>query len=87
MRPAIKMQYTHSCSRKKLCKKPHRAIKDRLADRPSIPSIRFIAFMMNTNRKTVRGAPIQYGISYIPKNPYKLFIYSHDKGNRQEAMI
>ena len=85
--PAIKIQYTHICSKKNPYKKPDKAINDKPADKPSMPSIRFMAFIMNTSTITVNGAPIQKGISCMVQNPYMLLIYSHDIGNSEAEKI
>ena len=54
---------------------------------PSMPSIRLIAFTMNTVSKMVKGIPSQGVSSSIPKRPYRLLIHRPDRGIREAAII
>ena len=67
--------------------KPHNAIIDKLAAKPSMPSIRFIALSIKTMTNTVSGIPIHAGTSYIPRRPYRLLMQSPHSGNMEAATI
>lgn len=64
-----------------------RAMSESPADKPSIPSIRFMALFMNTIVSTVNGAPMKNGMSCIPKRPYRSLIYNPESGRILAAMI
>lgn len=68
-------------------KKPAKAIKDTLAQSPSIPSMRLMALTKYTIRKMVNGAPTQNGISWMPQNPYRSLIYNPAYGRNRPATI
>ena len=52
---------------------------------PSMPSMRLMAFEMNTTKAMVNKAPIHQGMRWMPKMPYRLFRHSPYKGKADAA--
>jgi len=44
-------------------------------DNPSMPSMKFMEFIMNIRNIMVSGMPMYIGISYIPNTPHILCIH------------
>ena len=63
--------YTYCMRIKKITLKTDRAMLHKPEAKPSIPSIKLIAFVIYTTIKTVTGIPTQAGTEYTPNKPPK----------------
>lgn len=56
-------------------------------DNPSIPSMKFMEFIMNIKNNIVSGMPMYIGISYIPNTPHILCIHVPEAISKKVAII